>query len=214
MSEGSAKLVTDGETVTVNAGDVFYIPYGCKYQSFWYGEPKIKFLSLAFPLLPSFNEELYVCQTVPHEESDVDLFFKMASLGTPNASGIAMLYALAASLLPKMKTVHKCQRKLTVESVKRYLEKDPYVSTQELCEKFALSESALYLAFKTYSDKSINEYRSFVIMERAKDLLISTDMPIEVISERLKFSSSSYFRKKFQSEFGTSPRAMRKNFRM
>lgn len=84
----------------------------------------------------------------------------------------------------------------------------------ELSKLTAVSESALYLSFKTHSDKSIHDYRQSVIMEKAKELLISTDIPIEQLSENLGFSSSSYFRKQIHSYFGISPKEIRKNLKI
>jgi AraC-like DNA-binding protein len=57
----------------------------------------------------------------------------------------------------------------------------------------------------------MHEVKKSVIMEAAKDLLVSTDQPVEEISRMLNFSSSVYFRKCFKEHFGISPRQMRKD---
>ena len=42
MEEGRSKIVTETETLTLEAGDLFYIPKTLPYQSFWYGAPTVR----------------------------------------------------------------------------------------------------------------------------------------------------------------------------
>ena len=56
--------------------------------------------------------------------------------------------------------------------------------------------------------------RGQLLLERARDLLLSTDQPVESVSDELGFSSASYFRKKFKAHFGMTPGEMRKKYRI
>ena len=90
----------------------------------------------------------------------------------------------------------------------------PFAKTSELAKNSAISEAALYSAFHKASDVTLNQHRNNLLLEKAKDILISTDKPIEYISDVLRFSSTSYFRKKFKQYFNMTPTEMRKLYRI
>ena len=50
-----------------------------------------------------------------------------------------------------------------------------------------------------------------ILCEKAVQLLTTTDLSVEEISNRLLFSSSSYFRKIFKKYTGKTPRQIRKD---
>ncbi len=56
MLSGSAKIVSKDKTIYINQGDVFHIPIGLAYQSYWEGE-EIKFLSLGYKEMGIANEK-------------------------------------------------------------------------------------------------------------------------------------------------------------
>lgn len=68
--------------------------------------------------------------------------------------------------------------------------------------------------FQKSSDVTLNALRGQLLLERARDLLLSTDQPVESVSDELGFSSASYFRKKFKAHFGMTPGEMRKKYRI
>ena len=65
MRKGHARLVSEEGETEVREGDLFYIPYGCRYRSYWYGEPDICFDSYSFTHFPEEGEEGFCLQTVP-----------------------------------------------------------------------------------------------------------------------------------------------------
>lgn len=215
MLRGSAKIVCDtGECVTISEGDVFYIPKGLKYESFWYGDPNVEFASLGFELFPSFNSEKFSPQTISCDEEDKATIEALAREGKVNSGKIGALYTVLGKLIPKMKNTSFDKKGEFVAKIKRYITSHPKESISSVAKRFAISESGLYSIFKKHSDQSIGECKSRAIMNNALDLLISSDTPVEEISENLGFSSSSYFRKCFKAHFGVSPREMRKKNRI
>ena len=212
MVEGHARLRTDTETVEIGEGDLFFIPDGCKYRSYWYGDPKIEFISLGFGCLPNFENRSYPPQILPWDGEAVAVMRSLAQKKTLDGADVGRFYTLLGSFLPRMTYRRKTGQSDLVERAKRLILADPHLSTGELAKRCAVSESALYAAFKKSSDRSILEFRRDTVMERAKELLISTDDPVEEISRRLAFSSGAYFRKCFKERFGVSPRALRKQY--
>ena len=74
-----------------------------------------------------------------------------------------------------------------------------------------VSEAGLYLKFKKHLGKTPVAVRQEILIENAKELLSNTDMAIEQISDKLGFSSSSYFRKNFYQQTKTTPTKYRKS---
>ena len=52
MKKGRGLLVLEKGRVELNTGDMFYIPKGCRYHSYWIGEPEVSLDSLGFGFLP------------------------------------------------------------------------------------------------------------------------------------------------------------------
>ena len=212
MLSGSAKLVADDGTIEISEGDVFYIPNGKRYQSYWYGEPNISFISLGFGYMPSFDAQTFNTQLISAQDSERELFHKILARESINAESVGEFYTLLARLLPKMAPEKRSAAGELIHRTEKLIYDDPTLSVSALAKLLAVSESSLYAAFKQRSESSIGEIKRRVVMERAKDMLISTDVSVESVSEMLGFSSSSYFRKCFKSHFGKSPRQARKQY--
>lgn len=67
--------------------------------------------------------------------------------------------------------------------------------------------SPYYLSrkFRAETGKSISDYLSFVRIERAKQLLLNPDLPVQDISDALGFSTRSYFSQTFHQLTGETP---------
>lgn len=214
MISGRCKITTASETVEIKEGDIFYIPDKCSYQSYWYGNPKIKFISLGFMYLPNFNNITYPVQVVPYNKEAVKLIHLLSDSKGLSACDIGVFYTLAGILLPTMSGISLCRTKEIVEYTKHYLTQHPHAKTSELAKNCAISEAALYSAFQKASEITPNQLRNQLLLEKSKDMLITTDKSIEYISDYLKFSSTSYFRKKFKQYFDITPKEMRKRHRI
>ena len=210
MVSGRARIVTESTTLTVSEGDVFYIPKNLKYESFWYGDPSIEFISLGFSLFPAFHKESYSIQRIDATDGQKEKIRSFAEPSVRSAEKVGALYSLLAEFMPIMRRADASKSPELVIRVKKYISTHPKHTVRQIAKAFAMSESGLYSLFKKHSDLSINDYRERCIMRAASERLISSDTPIEQISESLGFSSSSYFRKRFKSHFGISPRDYRK----
>ena len=211
---GNCKITTKSATVKINEGDVFYIPNKCSYESYWYGNPKIRFVSLGFLCMPNFENKSYPVQVIPGSTKAYELFHLLADKTQLTAADIGLFYTLAGTLIPLMTSTSVCRTKEITERTKEYLIQHPFAKTSELAKNCTISEAALYSAFRKSYDITLNQLRNNLLLEKAKDMLITTDKPIEYISDALQFSSTSYFRKKFKHHFNTTPKEMRKRYRI
>lgn len=141
---GSCKIKTDTQTIYINKGDIFYIPDKCSYQSYWYGNPEIKFISLGFKHLPNFDNLTYPVQVIPHNEKAIELFHLLSSKSKLSAEDIGVFYTLAGILMPLMTHSTVCRSRDIVENAKDYLIQHPRAATTKIAKHCAVSEAALY----------------------------------------------------------------------
>ena len=73
-----------------------------------------------------------------------------------------------------------------------------------------MSESSLYAFFRSYANTTPVQVKNAMLVERAVTLLGSTDLPIEVISDRVGFQSVAYFRRLLRAHTGKTPGAIRR----
>ena len=71
------------------------------------------------------------------------------------------------------------------------------------------SESNLRVKFKDYMGISPNEYRTKSRIEKAKNLLATSQMSVKEITYLLGFYDESYFYKVFKTETGITPKEYR-----
>lgn len=214
MTSGRCEIVTSDETVKINRGDIFYIPNKVSYRSYWYGEPEIKFISLGFQYLPNFDNKNYPVQVIEKNDTALEIMSELSQVSQLNATYIGKFYTLVGMLLPSMNYISPCRTKEIVDKTEKYLFENPFATAYDLAKNCAISESALYSAFKKSGKLTPNQLKNNILLEKAKELLITTDNSIEYVSDFFNFSSSSYFRKKFKKYFGITPREMRKNYKI
>lgn len=211
MLKGECKLVTDKETVFVREGDFFYIPMKCPYRSYWSGSPEISFVSLGFSFMPNRDGLLYPTQVIEKSDVEAEIFLRLSDSAMPTAADIGLFYTLAGMLIPKMRHDELTYTDEIILKSKGFFLSHPFSKVSELAKHCAVSESSLYAAFRKASSLTPNSLRNEILLEKAKEILLTTDKPIEYISDLLGFSSVSYFRKKFRGRYGMPPGRMRKN---
>lgn len=214
MTKGNARLVSADGEVTLCEGDIFFIPCGCKYRSYWYGEPQIEFISLGFVFMPNFDGKYYPPQVISHSDEAVEMMKEIALQPALDCVTVGKFYTLVGLLMPNMTYRHGGKHTELIEKASRLIAENPSLTVKEIAKACAVSESSLYFTFKHHSDKSLGDIKRSVIMEKSKELIVSTDRSVEEISRILNFSSSAYFRKCFKEFFGVSPREMREKYKI
>lgn len=214
MEEGHCKIVSDDSTIEIKQGDVFYIPDGLSYQSYWYGEPDIKFHSYAFKLFPETASTLFSLQVI---ECDENLKQKIKGIPfnqKPRSYELGIFYSCLSETVPYLKNNKKTRREQTFEKACDLINQNPHISVQDIAGKCNISESGLYEVFKNVSNKTPNQIKQEVLCEKAVQLLTSTNRSVQDISDSLGFSSTSYFRKVLYANLGKTPRKIRSDSRI
>ncbi|MGG6266581.1 helix-turn-helix domain-containing protein [Leptolyngbya sp. AN03gr2] len=116
-------------------------------------------------------------------------------------------------LLEDSPALEKLPRKLKSEQVDRIhaardillqrLENPPSLS--ELARLVGLNDRALKEGFRACFGTSTFNYLHHYRLEQAQQLLLAGDLKIEVVMQRVGFTSRSYFAKAFRKKFGVNP---------
>lgn len=211
LEKGQAKIVSKGKTILINEGDFFYIPKNLGYQSYWDSPDEISFFSYGCYNLFA-NDAIFLDLQVIKCPRELALpLIAISTTGTNVLThSIGSFFSAIATILPYMDKANVSTAKTTLMNAKKYLNDNPYCSNTQLAEICHISLPYLYKLFKTHDNTTPNIYRQKVLCDKANELLITTDLPIEQISNILNFSSSGYFRKIFKEHTGQTPRDFRK----
>lgn len=98
-----------------------------------------------------------------------------------------------------------------IEKIIRYT-KDNFekeLTMTDIAEKYNYSHSYLGKKFRSETGMSYHSYLDQIRIEEAKSLLSSSSLYIYEISEKVGYSSSDYFHKKFKKNIGLSPNQYR-----
>ena len=212
MLKGSAKLKSRSKTITVSEGDVFYIPNGLKYQSFWYGDAndEIVFDSFRFHYFPMLDNYKFSLQTIDCSPETKALLLDISDDMTVNCTTVGKLYQFFGEVSGHMEQEGRHYNDIAEIAVD-YMNNHTDFLVSDVADHCKVSESTLYGIFKKAYKKTPIEKKQEVFCERAAELLITTDLSVEEISAMLGFSSSSYFRKIFKKHTGITPLQIRKN---
>lgn len=198
LLKGDARIRTDTETLHLHSGDIFYIPRGLRYHSFWQGEPELEFISFGFLTVPVRDQKSYLLQILPFSEELAQSLLQIPLQGSDVGShALAMFYSALSKALPQMTYSSDGQITGIADRAMGYIRKHPFASIPEVARACGISQPHLYERFRSATGFSPNHYRQRILCERAMELLMTTDLTVQAISEQLHFSSPSYFRKVF-----------------
>jgi len=208
LHQGTARLHSAKGTVELEAGDLFYIPKGCSYHSYWYDGAA--FDSFAFSAIPQNEPISYCMQKLTVTEEVKALHRQLSENKTVNANTVATLYQLLWLLMPTMRHHAYDQRNVLAKKIADAIYEDPDASTEAIAQSCGVSQSTVYHLLKNVLQKTPNRIRQEAKCQQAVRLLTCTDLPVEEISARLGFSSSSYMRKLLRTTTGKTPLQLRK----
>lgn len=104
-----------------------------------------------------------------------------------------------------------------VDMAVNYIEEhyaDPNLSLTDVAEHVQRSSSYLSYLLSHRQEQSFKQLLLNVRMEKAKELLLFTDDPIQLIATKVGFNNPNYFSKVFKFETGLSPRDYKQQMRL
>lgn len=88
---------------------------------------------------------------------------------------------------------------------------DPKLDVAYVCSQIGMSNSSLYNKLKVLTGMSFVNYLKKIRMEKAKEIICSTDLPITEIADMTGYSTSRYFSSVFKQYTGLTPSDFKKN---
>ena len=211
---GSGSYIYLNKKLSVNTGDVVFIPENVYCYSEWQGQPLIEVVYLSCfihydtfqyepQIIPCSDEEkndiLHICSILSDDEGD-------------ELEAYSLFYRLLKSLLGKMSTSER-QFDKTLEDAIVYVTNNwnTDFSVADLAKACCVSESTLYHLFQRELGQTPVNFLNSIRINVAIELLENTNHSVSVISSKVGFNSENHFRKVFSSLTGTTPLKYRKN---
>ena len=211
MKKGKALIIKGNQKIELQKGDMFYIPKGCKYISKWKTDDEdAVFDSIGFKFFPNNSSNVYKLQKIEYTSEIFELYKPLSEKKEVTLESIGTLYRVLSKITEIMQTEPVEPHRQTINNAIKMLNENHQQKMIEIAKNCGISESSLYNIFKQQLGKTPNTVRQEIMCKKAAELLCVTDMPIEEISYKTGFSSSSYFRKIFYSIYKTTPREYRK----
>ena len=211
---GQARVVADsGEELLLRAGDLFYLPQGLRYHSYWIVDVDggtVAWESYGFDLFPCKSGRKYVMQKLHPSDRALSYLNQIDVNAEISVSAIGYFYAFMGETFPTMKRSDSDTQRELFSKARHFIHNHPDFKVPELARHCGMSESALYAFFRTYANTTPIEEKNRILVARAISLLGSTDLSVEEISERIGFQSVAYFRKIVKEQTNKTPTEIRR----
>ena len=212
----SARYVEkNGKETLGKSGDLIYVPKGCEYrvELFDFESEKSHTIGINFLLYTQTGEKLSFSDGVLVIGSSKtvaleNLFIESLKNSSLNDKKIALMQIFSALSLSNTVKNYPTYIIDSVEYLNANLEYLPTV--KELADRAMVSEVYFRKQFKACYQKSPNEYRNELRLERAKSYLEHGEISIQEISDTLGYATVSHFIKEFKKRYGYSPLKFRK----
>ncbi len=203
--DGTAVLRGENCELELQKGDLFFIPMGLKYRSFWSGE-NIGWDSVGFTLMPS--EARYPLQKMSSTVEADELFERLYADSREGHLSVARIYTLIELLLAEMESDHP-QRSSLVDRATKFMLASPELPLPEIARLCTVSTPGLYAAFRALGTTPV-KVRLEAQVKHAVMLLTTTDLTTEAIAEKCGFGSVVYFYRVLKRFTGKTSRDFRR----
>ena len=167
------------------------------------------FLSVEKPIYHvGFSSEIVQLYKTAYETAvNEEPFSQQMMAGIVNHM-VGIMYALERNMELNKNNSHKDMINRARLRIREALESN--LTIQEIADELSMSYSNFRKLFKEYTGLSPAVYQQDLKLQRAKELLSTTDLSVKEIAYRLNFDSPDYFSAKFKIKTGRKPSEMRK----
>lgn len=227
--EGLFRSASVGET-HIKAGDMFLLFPGewhsyhpladVGWKSHWIGfkganmdhRVQAGFLSTGHPIyhVGYSGEILRLYEEAMHVAQVEGPYVQQALAGVVNHL-VGLMYSLERTNLLSRNHEHVDMVNQARRRIRDGLEDD--LAIQDIARDMGVSYSNFRKLFKEFAGVSPAFYQQELRIQRAKELLATTDMSVKLIAYRLRFDSPDYFSSKFKMKTGMKPSEFREQAR-
>lgn len=213
MLKGNAKIVSNRGVITVKEGDIFFIPINLPYESYWYGNDEIEFLSYGFLNIEAKEKLNFNLQVVDCDEDIKNLILKIPTESSfLSCKTLSAFYGALSGLIPYLRKNQSVSKKdEIVNRAKKYIKSHTDCSVAEVAQSCYISEPYLYMLFREKVGCTPNDYRLKAKCQKGIEYLLTTDKTVEEISALIGLSSASHFRRILKTHTGLTPKEVRKS---
>lgn len=206
----------------IKAGDIFllfpgewhtYHPSATKgWKSYWIGfkgkniDDRVKagFLSPEKPIYHvGFSNEILALYEEAYKTAQEEAAYSQQTLAGIVNHLIGTMYSLERNIVLNKNTQHVDLINKGRLRIRETLEEA--VSIQDIALELGISYSSFRKLFKEFTGMAPAMYQQSLRLQRAKELLSTTDESIKEIAYRLNFESPDYFSAKFKNQTGMKP---------
>lgn len=214
----------------IKSGDIFLLfPYEwhsyhplptSKWKSYWIGykgrnmDDRVKFGFLS-PEKPVYNvgysaEIIHLYEAAMKTAKEEAAYSQQILAGIVN-NLIGVMYSKERNIIlnrdrAKVDLINKARLIIREEVESR-------ITIQEIAEQLGMGYSNFRKLFKEFTGVSPALYQQELKLQKAKELLSTTDISIKEIAYQLNFDSPDYFSSKFKMKVGCKPSEYRDNMR-
>ena len=203
-----------GDELRLEAGDVFYLPLGLQYHSYWSvdetKEPSVSWESYGFIHWPVHHKGRYVMQKINPSAEASRWLDQLEQNQTVSLASVGYLYLFLSEILPDLIIAESDPKSALLQTAFDYIQQHESFTVPALAHACGISESGIYALFRDYADTTPIDFKHRLIAERAVSMLTSTDMTVETIASTLGICSSAYLRRILKKQTGQTPSKLRK----
>ena len=217
--DGQGYILHGGEKIPLEPGYVYLLPYDIKHGLLC--ENSIEKMYFHFTLTDSVGLDLfYGVEGVHRMPMDVEKIVELKRLYLANDLCSWMIlkshiYSIVGSFMQKTGIGGEEYENYSniTRAAMRHISANLSMTLciEDIADALFVSQSRLAKTFLKDTGTSLGKFIDTQVLIKSKQLLASTDFPINRISEMLGFCDQFYFARKFKSYFRTSPSDYRKH---
>ena len=212
VTKGGGFLKTEDQTVEMTAGNVYFIPAGCRFSCGCEHMEKI-FFHFVISTPEKYELSFTPCRiySLPYSHEKLETMKEL--LKSREHLGILRLRLALLETLSELFErfpLERSERKeasLLVRAVIGYIEEHISIglTVSEIATALYLSESKIRTTFRRELDIPIGKYIDDMVFIKARQLLSDPQNTIASVSTELGFCDQFYFSRRFKEKFSVTP---------
>lgn len=211
--KGSGTYICLNKKLSVNEGDIVFIPENVYCYSEWRGDPEIEVIYVScFIHYESFRYEPQIINCDTKTKNNLMRINTLLSSGyIEELEAYSIFYTVLQNILPNMIQSNIYVDK-TLRSAIQYISDNwnSSFSIADVAKNCCVSESTLYHLFKKELGQTPVNFLNSIKINQAIEYLEYSNYSIATISQLVCFNSENHFRRIFSDVTGTTPLKFRK----